>query len=80
MDLTARKVRVQLINTIGSSCGTQRGENVTSIRMVPVTGTSKFGWCLDGFHDQCASPSVTQQLCACACHPTFDDDDKESTC
>lgn len=36
------------------------------------TGTSLFGWCLDGFHDQCqataTNPEVGDLACGCRCH------------
>jgi hypothetical protein len=37
------------------------------------TGTTRFGWCMDGHHDDCpakyvASVTKEEQICGCACH------------
>ncbi len=30
-------------------------------------GTTKFGWCLDGYHDACWATNG-EQVCSCPCH------------
>jgi len=30
----------------------------------------RFGWCLDGHHPACQTPSATGAGCACPCHDT----------
>jgi len=30
-------------------------------------GTTKFGWCLDGYHDDCWVTNG-EQVCSCPCH------------
>lgn len=35
--------------------------------MSKVTGTTKFGWCMDSLHQQCWG-SNRDQTCGCECH------------
>lgn len=39
-------------------------------------GTTKFGWCLDGYHDDCWVTNG-EQVCSCPCHGRRNDHDDE---